>query len=269
MKPNFSNRSPVMLRIMRLPPLISLVLGASLAWAEDRSTVGPKSLPAPDQAVEPVTPSVKKLDATRYQIGEVIFDQKSREIRFPTKVNMTGGLLEFLIVHQNGKIHESLLSTEISPTHLNLAFTLLRYPASKELYPLPNETGGTSDHYPEVPAEIKAASRVTIEVEWSDNGKTRRVPVNEWIQHDVKSTAMPAGPWVYGGSSFYEGKFNAETSGDIAAIFLSMQAIINYPGDDNIDDTVWVAFPKRVPPEGTNVTVIIAPYQNVKPLPKP
>jgi hypothetical protein len=254
---------------MRLSPLIPLILCASLAWAQDRAPVEPKSLPAPDQAVEPFSPSVKKLDATRYQIGEVIFDQKSREIRFPAKVNMSEGLLEFLVVHQNGKVHESLLSTEISPTHLNFAFTLLRYPASKELYPLPNETGGTSDHYPEVPAEIKAASRVTIEVEWSDNGKSRRVPVNEWIQHAVKSTAMPAGPWVYGGSDFHEGKFNAETSGDIAAIFLSMQALINYPGDDHIDDTVWMAFPKRVPPEGTNVTVIIAPYQNLKPLPKP
>ncbi len=125
---------------------------------------------------------------------------------------MTEGLLEYLIVHQNGKVHESLLSTEVSPTHLNLAFTLLRYPASKELYPLPNETGGVSDKFPEVPADVKAAARVTIDVEWTDDGKVRRVPVNEWIQHAVKATAMPAGPWVYGGSDFHEGKFVAETT---------------------------------------------------------
>jgi hypothetical protein len=85
----------------------------------------------------------------------------------------------------------------------------------------------------------------------------------------VKATAMPAGPWVYGGSDFHEGKFVAETSGDIAAIFLSMAALVNFPGTDNTNDEVWVPFPKRVPPEGTKVTVIIAPYQNAKPLPKP
>jgi hypothetical protein len=254
---------------MRLRFLIVVSALASLAIAQDQSPVEPKSLPAPDQTVEPVKPSVKQLDATRYQVGEVVFDQKTREIRFPTRVNMTEGLLEFLVVHQNGKVHESLLSTEISPTHLNLAFTLLRYSPSKELYPLPNETGGLSDKYPEVPADVKAAARVSIDVEWSDEGKIRRVPVNEWIQHEVKATAMPAGPWVYGGSDFHEGKFVAETSGDIAAIFLSMAALLNYPGVDNIDDTVWIPFPKRVPPEGTNVTVIIAPYQNAKPLPKP
>jgi len=223
----------------------------------------------PPAAAEPVKPSVTKLDGTRYQIGAVIFDEKTREIRFPTKVNMTEGLLEFLIVHQNGKVHESLLSTEISPTHLNLALTLLHYRPSRELCPLPNETGGASDKFPEVPADVKAAARVTIEVEWSDAGKVRRIPVNEWIQHGVKATSMPAGPWVYGGSDFYEGKFSAETTGDVAAIFISPSALLGYPGDDNNNDDVWTPFQKRVPALGTNVTVIITPYQNAKPLPKP
>ena len=209
----------------------------------------------------PVQPSVKKLDETRYQIGDVILDQKTREIRFPARVNMTEGLLEYLIVHQNGKIHEALLATEISPTHLNLAFTLLRYAPSSELYPLPNETGGVSGNFPDVPAETKARARVNIDVEWTADGKTRRVPVNEWIQHEVKATAMPAGPWVYGGSEVHEGKYIPETSGDIAAIFLAMSAILNYPGTDNNNDDVWLPFPKRVPAEATLVTVIISPFQ--------
>lgn len=250
-------------------PFILLPFLAAVALAQDQSPVEPRALPAPDQAVEPVTPAVKQLDATRYQIGAVLFDQETREIRFPTQVNMTEGLLEYLAVHQNGKVHESLLATDVSPTHLNLAFSLLRYFPSKELYPLPNETGGTSDKYPEVPANVKTAARVTIEVEWSDEGKIRRVPVNEWIQHAVKTTAMPAGPWVYGGSDFHEGKFVAEMTGDIVAIFTSMAALVNYPGEDYENDTVWIPFPKRVPPVGTKVTVIIAPYQNTKPLPKP
>ncbi|HEX7261624.1 MAG TPA: YdjY domain-containing protein, partial [Luteolibacter sp.] len=171
-------------------------------------------------------------------------------------------------VHQNGKIHEALLATEISATHLNLAFTLLRYPPSRELYALEKEPGVISDQFPDVPADVKAAARVTIEVEWTDSGKVRRNPINEWIQHGVKATSMPAGPWVYGGSDFSEGKFAAEITGDIAAIFLARSALLVYPGEDREDDTVWTSFPKRVPPTGTPVTVIIAPYQNAKPFPK-
>ena len=245
-----------------IPRFLFLVLFCTaLALAQDRAPVEPKSLPAPDQPVAPVQPSVKKLDETRYQIGDVILDQKTREIRFPARVNMTEGLLEYLIVHQNGKVHEALLATEISPTHLNLAFTLLRYAPSPELYPLPNETGGVSGNFPDVPAETKARARVNIDVEWTEDGKTRRVPVNEWIQHEVKATAMPAGPWVYGGSEVHEGKYIPETSGDIAAIFLAMSAILNYPGTDNNNDDVWLPFPKRVPAEATLVTVIISPFK--------
>jgi hypothetical protein len=237
---------------------ILIPLCASLALAQD----------SPSTA-EPVKPSVVKLSETKYQIGAVTFDQKTREIRFPAKVNMEDGLLEYLIVLAQGKVHEALLITEISPTHLNLAFTLLRYTPSRELFVIPDDDGRLTDKYPEVPAAIKAGARITIEVEWNDKGSTRRVPINEWIQHAVKTTAMDAGPWVYSGSDFNEGKYVPEMTGDIAAILVSPAAIINFPGTDNQDDTVWVAFPKRVPPQETNVTVVIAPYSNRTPLPKP
>lgn len=249
--------------------LLFAALLAPLAAQQERAPVEPASLPAPDQPLAPVKPAVEKLDDARFRIGGVTFDRKSREIRFPAWINMSKGLLEFLVVHQNGKVHESLLATDISPTHLNLAFTLLRYPASRELYALPNETGGISDKFPEVPADVKAGARIAIDVEWDDHGKTRRLPASDWIQHTVKATTMPAGPWVYGGSTFYDGKFSPETSGDIVAIFLTESALILYPGEDGQNDDVWIPFPKRVPDEGTKVTVIIAPYPAIQPSPKP
>lgn len=238
----------------------TLLMWNTSAFAQDRAPVEPSSLPAPDQAVEPVKPTVEKLDETRFRVGEITFDQKSREIRFPCKVNMTEGLLEYLVVHQNGKVHESLFITEISPTHLNLALTLLRYKPSRELYALPNGTGGLSGDFPVVPEDIKAAARIRIDVEWTQDGQIKRLPVNDWIQHAVKTTAMPQGPWVYGGSEFYDGQFVPETSGDIAAIFVAQSSLINYPGEDNRDDTMWLCFTKRIPPEGTNVTLVIAPH---------
>jgi len=254
--------------ILRLATLI-LVAGLYQLAAQNRDLVKPGSLPAPDQPTASVKPSVEKLDATHYRIGKVTFDQKTREIRFPATVNMTEGLLEYLVVHENGKVHESLLVTDISATHLNLALTLLRYPASRELYGLPNETGGITDNYPVVPEEIKAGSRIAIEVEWMDQGKIRRLPANEWIQHAVKTTSMPTGPWVYGGSELYDGQFVPESSGEIVAIFVSQSSMINYPGDDNRDDNVWLPFPKRIPEVGTELTIIITPYSKSPLLPKP
>lgn len=238
--------------------LVLIPTCASLARAQDTP---------PPQA--PLPSSVVKLDETKYEVGAVKFDKQTREIRFPAKVNMTEGLLEYLIVLPQGKVHEALLITETSPTDLNLAFTLLRYTASRELFAIPDQDGRLTDKYPDVPSAIKAGARISIDVEWDEQGSTRRVPISDWIQHAVKTTAMDAGPWVYSGSNLQEGKYVPEMTGDIAAILVSPSAILNFPGTDNQDDTAWVAFPKRVPPPQTNLTVIIAPYPNTTALPKP
>jgi len=228
----------------------------------DRAPVEPKTLPAPDQPVQEVQPTVKELDAERVQVGEVIFNRKTREIRFPAAVNMTDGeILEYAIVHQNGKVHESLLITAVPATDLNLAFKLLRYQGSPEFYAAYEEDGSLSSKFPEVKEEVKAAARIDIGVEWEDEGKKRSAKLHEWISHGTTGEAMPADPWVYGGSMFYSGSFLAQSTGDIAAIFITNAALINFSGKDNKSDEVWFPFPKRVPVEGTKVTVIISPYK--------
>jgi hypothetical protein len=244
---------------MFLRQLFFFAACSSLAWAQ-----------APEPSVaEAVQPSVKKIDGTSYQIGDILFDSKSREIRLPAQISSVDRTLEFLIVHEKGKIYESLLVTKISPTHLNLALTLLRYQTSRELIALPNETGGTSGDFPDVPADVKAGARVNIEVEWTDDGKVRRVPASDWIQHAVKATAMPAGPWVYNGSDYHEGKYVPEMCGDIIGILVAPSAVLNYPGADNDNGNIWNPFQKRVPPVDTPVTVIITPFSSTPVPPKP
>ena len=197
-------------------------------------------------AAEEKPPAIERIDATRFKLGDITFDSKQREIRFPAVVNMEEGLLEFLIVHQNGKIHESLLHTAISPTHLNVVLKLLRY------QPSPGEKVGKS-------------SRLRIRFQWENNGKTRTVDANEWVQHAVTGAAMPTGPWTYHGSTIRDGRFQPEITGDLAAIFLTPSALITYPGKDNEDDTVWFSYPKRVPPIDTPVIVLITPYPEDQP----
>lgn len=252
-----------MLRIAAIFLAGTRLLFADPAPDPGRAPVEPRTLPAPDQPVAEVKPAVKKLDGDRFQVGDVIFNSKTREIRFPAAVNMAGEeLLEFAIVHVNGKVHEALLVTEISATDLNIAFKLLRYQASAEFYPLKEADGSYSNEFPEVAEEVKKAARIDLAVEWKEGDKDRKAKLHEWISHASTGKPMAADPWVYGGSGVYEGKFMAESSGDIAAIFLSNTALINFSGKDNNSDEVWLPFPKRVPAEGTKVTVVIAPYLN-------
>lgn len=227
----------------------------------DRAPVEPKSLPAPDQTVAVAKPAIKQLADGRMQIGKVSFDPKTREIRFPASVNMTEGLLEFLIVHPKGKVHEALFVSDVSATNLNIAFKLLRYPASRELYLKLEPDMSLSNVFEDATPEERAGSRIRINVEWLDKKKKKSFLVNDLVSHSATEKSMPAAPWIYGGSFVYDGKFVAEVAGDLVAIFINNAALINFSGKDNELDDVWLPHPNRIPAEGTNVTIVIAPFK--------
>ncbi|MEM1084181.1 MAG: YdjY domain-containing protein [Verrucomicrobiota bacterium] len=240
--------------------LLLLPLGLLADESDERAPVEPRTLPAPDQPVVEHKPSITRLDDGRMKIGEITFDPKSREVRFPAEINMNEGLLEFLVVHRNGKIHESLLSTGISATNLNVAIKLLHYQPSPELYMKLDEDGSLGSEFHEATEEQKKHSRMSVSVEWQQDGETKTTSLNDWISHATTEKPMPSEPWVYGGSFVAYGKFVAESSGDIIAIFLSNAALINFSGKDNHSDEVWFPHANRVPEVGTPVTVIINPY---------
>ena len=233
-----------------------VLLGSLPLLADERAD----RAPAAEPAIEAKEPSVTRLEDGRMRIGLVTFDPRSREIEIPARVNMTEGLLEFLLVHQNGKVHEALFVTDISATDLNIALKLLRYKASRELYLKVNRDGSLSSTFEDATEEERRESRLSIYVRSGEGKEAVEKNVCDWIQHAVTAKPMPREPWVYGGSLFYEGKFVAETSGDLFAVFLTNSALGNYAGKDNQDDTVWLVRPKVVPPEGTGVTLLIRPY---------
>ncbi|MEP4076505.1 YdjY domain-containing protein [Haloferula sp.] len=248
-----------------LLPLLSLPFALLAEEASPVLTpVEPRSLPAPDQVVAEHKPAITRLDDGNMKIGEITFDPKTRAIRFPAEVNMTEGLLEFVVVHRDGKVHESLLLTEISATNLNIAIKLLNYKASRELYLRLEEDGSLSSEFEDATTDEKEGSRIQIGLEWQQDGETKSSTLNDWISHASTETPMSSEPWVYGGSFVVDGKFVAEGSGDIIAIFLSNAAIINYSGKDNQDDEVWLPHAKRVPKVGTPVTVVLSPFNSKK-----
>ena len=221
-----------------------------------------------EPAPAPAQPKVERIDDHTFRIGDIVFRKDTRTIRIPAEVNMTEGLLEYALVHANGKIHESLLLTRVNPTHVNLAFKLLGYRASQELFRVPEEDGSASDRLFEVDEKTSAAARTMVTVEWKQGQETKSAALHEWISHAISERSMPAAPWIYGGSFLIEGSFAAETSGDLIAIFTSQTALLNYAGKDSDNDEVWIPAHGRVPAQGSSVTVVISPA-NPAPSPKP
>ncbi len=240
--------------------LITLCLVAGAVAADPATDPDTPATPVPAAEPAPEKPHVVDLGGGKYKIGLVTLDKTNRHVSFPAEINMDEGLLEYAIVHENGKIHEALLHTKTKPLHVNLALKLLRYQGSEELFQILDEDYKPTGKYPKVSEAVKTASRVELLLSWEGaDGKPGKATLSELITNTTTAAPVAATPWVYGGSYIHEGSFAAETTGDIAAIFTSSASLFNYPGKDREDDTVWIPTPKRVPPVGTKITVTITP----------
>jgi hypothetical protein len=250
-----------------IAPLCSLVFVLA-AGAQDGAET-PRQL-APDSSgaaiaskkLEAAKQRVQKTGEDRYEIGSIKLNSKTREITFPATLNMTEGVLEYAIVHENGKTHESLLSTKISPTELNLALLLTHYES---------HLGDAAKHLPDLlpatrslmaqPMEKPGANRLSITLIWNDkDGREKRAPLADWV-HDAKTGKPLETPyWSYTGSLVREVGFAAEFDGSIAGIYFDIVAMINCPVPGNANDEIWQVETKDVPPLDTPVVVSITPF---------
>lgn len=210
-------------------------------------------------------PIVKKIGVSTFRVGEIEFDAKTKVISIPVVVNKReGGPIEYVLVRETGKTHESILTTKASPMDLQIVLKLLKYiPGEGDIFDrlLPAEDrkvkGAKSD---------QRGSSVSISVQWKDGDETKTVPVNQWVldgntikKEGDPGESMPSEPWSYTGSAVSEGKFLAEMEGSFIAIYLDPASIFNTPVSGSETDDRWGANARLIPEIGVNATLLIQP----------
>lgn len=218
-----------------------------------------------NHAQETPKPSVKKIGPTTFRVGLIEFDAKSKVISVPVVVNQReGGPIEYILVSEKGKTHESILTTKASPTNLQIVLKLLKYKAGEgDIFDklLPSEDrkvkGGKSE---------ERGAAVDISVTWKNEENSKPIMINqltidgESIEKEGESgTLMPKHPWNYTGSIVSQGRFLAEIEGSIIAIYLDPASLFNttVPGAE-IDER-WGANHDLIPEIGTKATLKISP----------
>ncbi len=233
------------------------------------STSGGNTADQPAKAAQvaphPTPSEVRRIDDDQLIVGGVTLRKSTREISFDARVNQTGGLIEFLLVTEKGKIHESLFSCAISPIDLNVAFKLLDYPSSPELFQIRTPEHRPTGKYPEVAEEVKNGARLSISASWQSDGSEKTLCINELVKNTKTGELMPPGPWLYTGSLIANGRYLAETSGDIIAVFTSSGAMVNYPGNERTNDEVWFVSQGKLPAKHSPVRITVKPFSNVTP----
>jgi hypothetical protein len=214
----------------------------------------------------PASPIMREVSPGVYEIGQIRLDQRARTVTFPGELNMNDGNLEYLLVTEQGNVHESLLVSDVSPSDLHFAMLLLGAKGSGE------QTGDLP------PAQIDAkflknapqlrGDKISITVHWKVGDAEKSAPVEDWLINTDTKKSAERGPWIYNGSMFNAGHFLAQVEGAHAALVTYPAALINNPRKGNDNDQIWIVNTKAVPPVKTPVEIVITLLSNPDANPK-
>ena len=163
-----------------------------------------------------------------FQLGKVRLDKNERSVSFPAVVNLSPGLIEYLIVTDTGKIHESMFRTDAEPFQIHTAMLFL------------GARGAGTNRFPEHPNTSLPGDKVVVEVHWQSdqaNRQTRRA--EELVYNQQTKSTMSQGPWIYNGSRMFEGTFIAQQDGSIVSLIEDPDALVNNPRQGRESDEIW------------------------------
>ncbi len=202
------------------------------------------------------TPKLKEISPGVFEYNGIQLDKTRGSISFAGKVNQREGLIEYLLVNEKGKTHESLLSTTLAPHDIHAAMLLIG---------LKPTSSSTHDNVP--PDAIDSAylhsagklagEAVDITVSWTQDGKSSEVPVETWVFNLSKTKPMTLGPWTYNGSMIDHGVFLADQEFSLISVITDPTALVNNPRDGYDDDTIWQPNTEKIPPLDTPVQIKI------------
>ena len=76
-------------------------------------------------------PEITKAGDGLYRFGKVLIDRKAKTVSLPAVSNQVNGLIEYGVVHESGKIHESLFRTPVRPQIIHTSLLLLKLKPAK------------------------------------------------------------------------------------------------------------------------------------------
>lgn len=219
---------------------------------------------AGQQPQKPGAPPIERLDANRVRVGKVLVDRAQHHLQIPAQVNMVEGILEYYAVATDGKLHESVLEAFAEPSHIHLGLILLGLDTAK---------WDRSDPM-KVPTLIKRGGEMDLYVEFVDpkTQKTRRIRGEEWLYNRKRKGAPGPLGWHFHGSTFWNGRYTADTDRSILALVPDETAVVQMDGEYGNpyqgDQLGFEVYKEVIPPKDTPVTLILQVKDGVKVDPK-
>ncbi|MCE0496713.1 MAG: YdjY domain-containing protein [Methylacidiphilales bacterium] len=209
--------------------------------------------PPPDARTPAAAPAIQEVTPGIFEYNGIRLDKKNHRISFPATVNQRQGLIEYLLVNEKGKVHESLFSTKVLPHDIQLALLLIGLKADANANPNESVPPAAIDTpYLQSAPKLKGPP-VLISVICTQNGKSQEVPADNWIFNLQTNRSMTPGSWTYNGSMIQDGVFLADQESSIVAVVTDPTALVNNPREGYDNDEIWQVQEKAVPPLDTPI----------------
>lgn len=172
-----------------------------------------------------------------FNLGDVRVSPSGLAISFPAQINQRTGLVEYLVVHETGKVHESIFKTKVGGQQIQAAALLFADKDSKATNAQP---------------KLK-----NIEVRWIENGAEKKFAAAELILDKKKKRALGETRWAYRGSRLIDGVFLAQRDGSLIAIMEDRDALVDQATPDASDDENWEPLTDKIPAVATPVMITL------------
>ena len=190
-------------------------------------------------------PKIFQTTSGTHQFGPIEIDQDKREFSFPAVCNQTSGLVEYALVHEDGKTHESLFRTQVNPKLIHASLLLLKEKPQPAFFKLVEVNSSKLMQMPEI----------EIMVEWEHNGSIHKTWINSMVLNQTDNRELSESAFVFTGSKVVEGTYLAEMDGSIIAVYHDSRATLNSRDLNSNSDDVWIANESKMPPKNLPVLV--------------
>lgn len=179
---------------------------------------------------------ITKVSDDLYQLKEIEINTRLKTVTFPCTVNMTSGLIEVVLCRPEGKTHESLLKTNITPVELQTALLLLGLDPVNEVPENESEEDPLSPYKSiETPGDS-----LRIWVEPDSGGKTERKPVEYFIRDERTEKDLPPCSWLFRGAVTHKsGIVFIDPELTMVATYHDPLALIELNNADKWDDELF------------------------------
>jgi len=198
-----------------------------------------------DTPADPTNSGDLAVDQKAPDLGKVHINARGRSLRFPVSINQRSGPVEYALVTDEGKTHESVFRTEAEPPHIHLGLLLL------------GATPAYVRQLPADPAQKLPGEPVHIDITWTEGGVEHSKPLEDFVVTTHNAARLSRGPWVYNGSVLTDNGLAAQTTGSIVSVWLDPRALINNPRPGRENDELHHANPKAFPADPAGLQMVI------------